>query len=540
MSAIFATDDVTFTPASNFNGSTSFTYRVTDGPGDDGDAFANSNTATVNITVNAVNDPPTVDPKSATTNEDTPVNMQATGSDVEGPLTWSVASQPAHGSASCNATTGLCTYSPALNFFGNDSFVVRGTDNGSPGLSATATFSVTVNPINDAPVANDQNVTVAEDAVNFPITVTGTDVDNVTLTFTAPVDDVDHGTLNCLGNACTYTPTPEYNGPDSFTFSVSDGSLSDTGTVTINVSAVNDAPVATDVPDAVTDEDVTLPLTLGGTDVDGDTVTVDSVTDPPNGTATQTGPNAVDYLGDLNFNGIDSFDFEVTDGNGGFDTGTVVVTVLPVNDAPVINDQAFTTAEDTPGLLSMVASDVDGDALTWSIVTPPTNGQVFGSGPDVGYAPNTNFHGTDTFTVQVSDGELTDTAVITVTVTPVNDRPVAIASAVTVDEDSSIGFTLGVGDVDGDNLTVTAPVTGPSNGSALCTGPSCNYSPNPQFNGADVFTFSVDDGNGGTDTASVSITVNPVNDPPVAASQLGEHRRRHAGRDRPLGDRHRR
>ena len=207
--------------------------------------------------------------------------------------------------------------------------------------------------------------------------------------------------------------------------------MSDTGTVAINVTSVNDAPVATDVPDAVTDEDVTLPLTLGGTDVDGDRpLTVTGVTDPPNGSATdrraQT-PSTTSVTSTST--GSTASTSLVTDGNGGSDTGTVMVTVLPVNDAPVVNDQSFTTSEDTPALLSMVASDVDGDALSWSIInTPPTNGQVFGSGPDVGYAPNTNFHGTDMFTVQVNDGhgrQIDHTAVITVTVTPVNDQPVA-------------------------------------------------------------------------------------------------------------------
>ena len=509
-------NQVTYTPALNFNGTTSFTYLVDDGVPSTVGAHKQSNVATATITVVPVNDAPLVDPKSATTNEDTSVNMQATGTDVEdgSTLTWSVASGPAHGGASCVPSTGLCTYTPALNFNGADSFVVRGTDSG--GLSATATFSVTVNAVNDAPVANDQNVAVPEDFLNFPITLTASDVDSLVLNFTAPNDDVDHGTLSCLGESCTYSPAPDYNGPDSFTFTVSDGSLTDSGTVTIDVTPVNDAPVATDVPDAETDEDVALDLTLGGTDVDNDPLTVTSATDPANGTTTPLPANVVRYLGDLNFNGIDTYDFEISDGNGGTDTGTVVVTVNPVNDAPVVNDQTFHVTEDTPAILSMVASDVDGDVLHWNVTTPAGSGQVFGGGPDVAYAPLFNFAGTDTFVVTVDDGQLSDTAVITVIVDPVNDPPLANASVVLTSEDTTANFSLDANDPEGDTLSFTN--SAPSHGGVSCVGALCTYVPDSNFNGADVFTFAVDDGNGGTDNASVTIVVAPVNDSPVASA----------------------
>ncbi|HZN15666.1 MAG TPA: Ig-like domain-containing protein [Acidimicrobiales bacterium] len=513
-------NQVTFTPALNFNGTTSFTYRVEDGTASTVGAHAPSNTATVNITVTAVNDNPTADPKSKTTNEDTPTTIQATGNDVEdATLTWTVNSPPAHGGATCT-TSGLCTYSPALNFFGTDTFVVRGTDSG--GLFATATFTITVNPVNDAPEANDDTVHVPEDSVNFPINLTASDVDSLVLTFTAPVDDVDHGSLTCIGQACTYTAAANYNGPDSFTFSVTDGALADVGTITIVVDPVNDAPVATDVLDAETNEDVPVDIATTGTDIDtGDTVSVTSVTDPPHGSATIISPALTTYLGDLNFNGIDTFDFTVSDGNGGTDDGTVVITVHPVNDAPVVNDQTFHVNEDTPALLSVVASDVDGDALQWSIVTPPTSGLLFGSGPDIGYLPGGNFNGTDTFVVQVDDGHglpnSTDTAVITVIVDPVNDQPLANASSVTTDEDTSVNFSLDASDLDGDTLAITAPVLGPFNGNVVCAAALCEYMPNAEFHGSDLFTFSVDDGHGGTDNASVSITVNSVNDPPVSS-----------------------
>ncbi len=514
-------NQVTFTPTSNFNGIATFTYRVRDGSPSTIGAWSNSNTATVTVNVGSVNDVPVVDPHSATTNEDTPVHLFASGTDVEDGinLTYAADSDPPHGSVSCTPS-GDCTYSPDLDFFGTDTFVVRGTDQGTggPAQSSTATFTVTVNPINDAPVPDNDTVNVPEDAVNFAIDLNATDVDSLVLAFAGPVDDVDHGTISCLADTCTYSPAPDYNGADSFTFTVNDGALTSTGTITINVTAVNDAPIATDV-DTEVFEDAAITLTLGGTDVDNDPMSVLSLTNPPHGTAVQAGPgpNDATYQGDLNFNGIDSFDFTISDGALS-DIGTVTVTVKPVNDAPVVADQSFGVTEDVAGILSLLASDVDGDALTWSIVTPPTSGSLLGSGPDVAYVPAFNFHGTDTFVVRVTDpGLLTDTAVITVVVAPVNDQPEAIATSVTTSEDDDISFSLNADDIDGDTLTYSAPEFGPFHGGVVCGGSSCTYTPLGDFNGSDLITFSVDDGNGGSDSASVSITVTPVNDAPVAS-----------------------
>jgi hypothetical protein len=511
---------VVFHPTPNYNGPASFTYRVADGTAATVGAHASSNTATASITVNPVNDIPVIDANSATTNEDNPVNVTMVGHDVEDgtALHYTVSSQPTSGSAACT-DPGVCTYSPNLDFNGTDSYIVKGTDN--EGGSSTATVTITVVAVNDAPVATDDTVTVPEDSVNFPITLSASDVDDLVLTYTGPDDDVDHGTLSCAGQACAYTPAANYNGPDSFTFTVTDGgALTDSGTITIDVSAVNDAPVAIDVPDAVTDEDVALTTPVSGTDIDtGDVVTVDHTTDGPHGTTQVVGPNAVKYTPALNFNGIDAYGFTVTDSNGGFDDGTVTVTVNPVNDAPVVPDQPFTIAEDNPTILSIFAGDVDGDLLDWSILGPPAHGHVVGIGPDLVYVPNTNFVGDDTFQVQVSDGHLSDSATITVHVAPVNDQPTANGSTVTTTEDSAVTFPLSGSDVDGGSVSFTAPQAGPSHGGAVCAAGSCTYTPVGDFNGADQFQFTVSDGFL-TDTASVTIIVTPVNDPPVVNPAL--------------------
>ncbi len=504
-------NQVTFTPAAGFSGPTSFTYRAEDGTASTVGAHASSNVATVSIVVSEVNDLPTVDGKSATTDEDTPVTIQATGTDPEGPLTWSVANQPTNGVATCNSTSGLCTYSPAPNFFGSDAFIVRGTD--SDDASATATFAVTVASVNDRPAAHDQLVPVAEDSAG-PITLGAVDVDDVDLEFVAGA--VEHGTLDCENGACTYTPAPDYNGADSFTFTVSDGAASDTGAVSIDVTAVNDDPVAIDVPDAVTDEDVSLPLTLGGTDVDGDPVSVSGASDPDSGSTTVGASNAVTYLGDPNFHGTDSFDFDVSDGQGGSDTGTVIVTVRPVNDAPVIDDQSFDGPEDTVLAISLAAGDVDGDALGVSVLSGPASGTLTGTGPDFSYTPNQDFHGTDSFDVRISDGNGgVDEATIGVTIDAVNDAPVVTPLTLSGAEDTTASFDLAASDVDGDPLSFEI-VTAAANGVATCVAGDCEYEPAPDFHGADLIVVRATDPSGAAGTGTVAITVSPVNDAPVA------------------------
>jgi hypothetical protein len=508
---------ITFTPAANFNGTTTFTYVVADGSSGTVGAHATSNEATATITVTPVNDLPTVDGNSITTDEDTPGTAHMTGNDVEDGTNLSfTAANGAHGTASCNATTDVCTYTPNADFNGSDAFVVTVHD--SEGGTATVTVPVTVDPVNDAPVATDDTVHVTEDAPSFAIALTASDIDSTVLTFSGPDTPTANGSLSCVGQACTYTPDANFHGSDQFTFTVSDGALTDSGTIDIVVDSVNDAPVATDGPDAVTDEDVPVAITATGTDVDGDPVTVSSATDPAHGTTNVTGPNEVTYQGDQDVNGTDLFDFTVVDGNGGSNVGHVQVTVNPVNDAPVAADQDFTVDEDTPQILSIVGSDIDGDLLSWSLVSQGAHGQVVGTGPDVIYVPDHDFHGDDTFVVRVSDGPLDDTASVTVHVTPVNDQPVADSGTVTTAEDTSASFSLVGSDVDGDALTYTVDST-TANGALSCANEVCTYTPDADVNGADHLSFTVSDGTL-TDSASVTIVVTPVNDLPVALPTL--------------------
>ncbi|QDG50602.1 tandem-95 repeat protein [Persicimonas caeni] len=283
-----------------------------------------------------------------------------------------------------------------------------------------------------------------------------------------------------------------------------------------------------DAKSVTTDEDVVVNVALSGSTSNGP-LSYRVVGLPANGTLgnvdSATGDvqsNPVTYTPDADFNGTDTFEYVAIDANGGVsDPATVTVTVTPINDAPVAADDTLTTDEDTDGTITINGllandDDVDGDALTVSGVTMGTNGQVAldtNTGL-VTYTPDADFHGADAFTYTVQDGNgESATATVDVTVEPINDAPVAQDLTVTTDEDTSVVIALAATDVDGDALTYT--YTLPQNGTLTGTGSSLTYTPEADFHGADTFEYTVVDGNGGADTASVTITVNPVNDAPL-------------------------
>ena len=209
-----------------------------------------------------------------------------------------------------------------------------------------------------------------------------------------------------------------------------------TATVNITVSAVNDNPVAA-VDAVITNEDTPLVISaaslLGNdSDVDLDTLSISSFTQPANGTLVDNGDGTFTYSPNLNYNGADSFTYTVSDGNGGTDTATVNITVSAVNDNPVAAVDAVVTNEDTPLVISAASllgndTDVDLDSLSIASFTQPTNGTLVDNGDGTfTYSPNLNYNGADSFTYTVSDGNGgTDTAVVNVTVSSVNSAPVA-------------------------------------------------------------------------------------------------------------------
>jgi len=504
----------TYTPAANYSGSDSFTYRASDGS-----LF--SNIAKVSLTVTSVNDAPVAAAASAITAEDTPISGSVKATDVDSStLTYSLVSGPSHGTLAFNAN-GTYTYTPDANYNGSDSFSYRASDGSL--FSNNAAVNLTVTPVNDAPTGIDhsytdpQNATLTVDA-SAGLLSGANDVDvGDTLTVilgTGPSKGIIN--LNSDGSF-DYTPAAGQLGIDTFTYRIVDsqGATSELLTATIDITSVNEAPVAY-AGVITTAEDTPVQGQVSWTDTDSESFTASVVNQPANGFVVMNADGSYVYTPATDFTGIDTFTFKVNDGQADSAIQTVTVNVTPVNDAAVANAEVITTAEDTPIQGQVSWADPDSTDFTASVVNQPANGSVeMNADGSFVYTPAKDFNGIDTFTFKVNDGQ-TDSALqtVTVNVTPVDDAPVSAGDTLTTPEDTAIGGTLQATDVDSPTLTYTI-VTQPANGS-LTVDASGNYvyTPNPNFNGTDSFTFTANDGTSDSNISSVIITVTPVNDAP--------------------------
>ncbi|WP_425046091.1 Ig-like domain-containing protein [Primorskyibacter sp. S87] len=521
--SVNANGSLTYTPDANFNGTDSFTYTVSDGQG-------GTDTATVNITIVAVNDPPVAADDTVSTNEDQPVTFEPRGndSDIDGnPISIGATSTPSNGSVVINAN-GTLTYTPDANYNGADSFTYTVSD--GQGGTDTATVDVTVTASNDPPEATNDNVTTAEDQqITFDPRDNDSDLDGDPLTITGASNPANGSTTVNAGGSITYSPDANFNGNDSFTYTISDGQGgTDTGTIQVTVTAVNDNPDAVSDTASTNEDQAVIISPLGNdSDVDGDTLTVSGTSTPANGSVTINSNGTLTYTPDADFAGNDSFTYTIQDGQGGSDTATVSVSVAPVNDPPIASNDSRTTNEDQAVTFDprVNDSDADGNTLTITGTTIPTNGSVvINANGTLTYTPDANFNGQDSFGYTLEDGQGgSDTATVQITVNPVNDDPVANDDARTTDEDQPITFDPrdNDSDIDGNPLSISA-ITVPASSGLVSVNPDgqLTYTPNPGFFGTDSFTYELSDGQGGTDTATVTITVNEVNEAPTANPDL--------------------
>jgi hypothetical protein len=363
-------------------------------------------------------------------------------------------------------------------------------------------------------VADDQFVATDED-VALAITLTATDADGDELSFRIDTSPV-HGSLTGTPPEVTYTPDADYNGDDSFTFLANDGTTdSNVATVSIAVRSVNDPPVAYS-QSVSTDEDISLAVTLTASDPEGSPLIYSVLSGPLYGRLSGTRPNLT-YRPEADYNGNDSFTFRANDGTMDSNLATVAITVRPVNDVPVADAQMVPTIEDTIVGITLTASDVDGDELSYHVVSSPTYGLLTGTPPVLTYTPDANFYGDDSLAFLASDA-ISDSNVATVSITVAsdNDPPVADSQSVTTMEEMPLEITLTGEDIDGDPLTYSI-VTGPWHGRRIFVPPNkVTYTPTTNYYGSDAIIFMVDDRYGFTDTATVSIEVMNVNDPPQA------------------------
>jgi VCBS repeat-containing protein len=500
------------------------------------------------------------------TNEDTPVSGNAASNDIpsiDGGNVWSLVNPDggaAHGTVVMNPD-GTYTYTPDPNYNGPDVFTYQVCD--TDGDCATATVTVTVNPVDDIPVAvNDVNTTNEDVPVNGNVSTNDTPSGDCANTWSLVGTDggAAHGsvTMNTDGTY-TYTPDANYNGTDVFTYKLCDcDGDCPTATVTITINPVNDVPVAVNDVNTTNEDNPVNGNAATNDTPSGDCANTWSLVGADGGAAhgsvTMNANGTYTYTPDANYNGTDVFTYKLCDCEGDCSTATVTITVNPVNDVPVAVNDVITTNEDNPVTGNAATNDTpSGDcANTWSLVG--TNGGAahgtvtMNTNGTYTYTPAANYNGTDVFNYKLCDCEGDcSTATVTITITPVNDVPVAVNDVITTNEDNPVTGNAATNDKPSGDCANTWSLVGTNGGAAhgtvtMNTNGTYTYTPAANYNGNDVFTYKLCDCEGDCSNATVTITVNPVDDMPVAVNDVNTTNQNTAvngnaaGNDTPSGD----
>ena len=538
-----ATNKFFGTPSASDVGSTDITVTASDGVDTAQDTFI--------LTVQANSEPSfTIAADPAAANEDVspqPVtvagfatNISAGTNESGQTVTFGLTSNTNLGLFSTPpaiSPTGTLTYSPAADANGTALVTFSLMDNGGTmgggvNTSISHTFRITVNAVADI-VAD--SLTTTEDTpvtANVILGTNGASADSFegTATLTS-VTQGAHGLVTSMADGTvTYTPNADFNGSDSFTYTVTSGSVTETATVSVTVSAVVDI-----VADSLTtNEDTAITanvITGASADNFEGAAVLTSVTQGTKGSVTFTSAGSVTYTPIADFNGSDSFTYTVTSG-GVTETATVSVTINPIAD--VVAD-SLTTNEDAAVIANVItgtngaSADNFGGSAVLASVTQGANGVVtFTSAGTVTYTPNADFNGADSFTYTVTSGGVTETATVSITINAVAD---IVNDLLTTNEDTAITANVITSTSSGsaDNFEGTAVVSsvtqGTSGGSVTFTSAgNVTYTPIANVSGTDSFMYTVTSG-GITETATVNVTINAVNDAPsitlnTAASEL--------------------
>jgi large repetitive protein len=467
-----------------------------------------------------------------TTNEDTPVTGSVSGNDTpsnDGGNVWSKQTDPAHGVVIITSTGGF-TYTPEANFNGSDSFIYKLCD--IDGDCDTAIVKITVLPVDDFPLANADYVQFRSSALlNGDVSVNDQksgDGGNVWTKVTDPA----HGTVTFYsGGSYSYISAKDYIGPDSFVYKLCDADNDcDTAIVKIDVFKKNEIPVAVQ-DNFSTWEDYPFNGNVGLNDIlsnDGIN-TWQLLRVPKHGTATISKTGDLKYIPEPNYFGYDSVWYYLCDPDDDCVFGLVTILVISIDEQPLSRVDYLTINEDASGSGNVAANDSlsqDG-GNNWSLYENPAHGKVTMSATgSYTYTPDANFNGYDSFIYHLCDADFDcDTAIVKITVLPVNDLPIARGSSYTIPEDTPFAGILGSNDVlSGDGGNVYSLINGPSHGTiTMKTDGNFSYLPALNYNGNDNFTVKLCDVDGDCATSVINITITPVNDLPFLLNSIADN-----------------
>ncbi|MFN8283149.1 MAG: Ig-like domain-containing protein [Chitinophagales bacterium] len=587
------TDDrIVYTPNANYNGNDTLIYQICDGYPTPGDC----DTAIVYINVSPRNDLPTAVRDLAQGAEDSTITIAVLTNDTfggDGPGTGSITitDNANHGTATVDnggtpndPTDDRIVYTPNANYNGNDTLIYQICDGyPTPGDCDTAIVYINVSPRNDLPTAvrdlaqgaEDSTITIAV-LTNDTFGGDGPGTGSITIT-----DNANHGTATVdnggtpndpTDDRIVYTPNSNYNGNDTLIYQICDGYPTpgdcDTAIVYITINPMNDLPTAVrDLAQGAEDSTITIAVltndTFGG---DGPGTGSITITDNANhGTATVDNggtPNdptddRIVYTPNSNYNGNDTLIYQICDGYptpGDCDTAIVYINVSPRNDLPTAVRDLAQGAEDSTITIAVLTNDTfGGDGPGTGSITITDNANHGTATVDNGgtpndptddrivYTPNANYNGNDTLIYQICDGYPTpgdcDTAIVYITINPMNDLPTAVRDLAQGAEDSTITIAVLTNDMFGGDGPGTGSITITDNANhgtaTVDNGGTPNdptddrivYTPNANYNGNDTLIYQICDGYptpGDCDTAIVYINVSPRNDLPTAVRDLAQ------------------
>jgi gliding motility-associated-like protein len=524
---LFTNGSFNYVPNADVFGTDSFVYELCDGNG-------NCDTALVFITINSINDLPVIINESLSNIQNNVLiaNLLGNDSDVEGPLSLNLSGliNPANGSVVVQAS-GDFAYTPNLNFIGNDFFVVPVCDN--DGVCINDTVFIEVSPLSNLPIVNNETLTVLEDqTLNANLLLNDSDPDGLPLSVQIPILQTPaNGSFIIQPNGdLTYLPNLNFFGTDQIIVSVCDADLNCINdTVFITVTPVDDLPLVSN-ENISTNEDVAVngAVLTNDSDVEGPvSVQLPLLTSPANGAVTMQSDGTFTYTPNNNFSGNDFFVVSVCDATGNCINDTVFISVNPINDAPLVNNEQLSTNEDVVLNANILSNDSDVDGtLSVNIVLlqNPANGvAVVDASGNLTYTPNPDFNGNDQLIAAVCDNDglcVNDTVFITVN--PVDDLPLVNNENLVTNENVAANGDIlaNDSDLDGPVIIQLPALVSPLNGSAIIqTDGTFVYTPNAGFNGNDLLVVLVCDGQGNCVNDTVFITVNPVNDLPLVFNE---------------------
>ena len=498
-------------PPQNYNGLATITVSASEEGGD------LSVSESFNLNVLPVNDSPNlsfIDNKVI--NEDDFILINLSASDIDyNNLSFSANSDSEDIEIVLN--NNLLILSGSENYFGNGEISVTVND-GEGGVDSQI-FMITINPINDPPIIDDLEFSQNEDT-SINIYPEGNDIEGSALEFL--YEDPSNGILSLFDSTLIYTPDPNFNGLDSFTYRAFDGEdYSDTATITININSINDPPTIDSIPDHVIEEGSNFLYVLNSNDIDGDILSYsyqinEEIDASING-------NLLTISFDLDYNGEIQVEAFVSDGEY-VDSDSFRIIVTPVNDSPVVQNPLsdLILNEDFNEYridISNTFEDVDLDSLQYSYsidnsdiidISLIETDLILNSIQDISGGPLNV-----TLTADDLSRRVTISDHFEIIVEPENDAPIAYDIVLEINEDAPEIVLPDFIDVDTGNSSIELSiVTNPSHGSLDIQGQGFIYSPNLNFSGVDFFTYKIYDGYTYSNSANAFVYVLPSNDPP--------------------------